>query len=80
MVPEKLNEKIVAGFPQYLNKDISGKIVEITGLVDGVTDNGIMKDLYRKILPEQVIPNSIEDKRTKILKEVAKYYRLLSTP
>jgi len=39
-----------------------------------------MKDLYRKILPEKVIPNSIEDKRIKILKEVAKYYRLLSTP
>ena len=77
---EKLNEKIVAGFPQYINKDISGKIVEITGLVDGITDNGIMKELYRKILPTKVIPNSIEDKRTKILKEVAKYYRLLSTP
>jgi len=77
---EKLNGRIVEGFPQYLNKDISGKIVEITGLVDGITDNGIMKELYRKILPTKAIPNSIEDKRIKILKEVAKYYRLISTP
>ena len=76
---EKIGGRIIEGFPQYLNKDISGKIEEIIGLVDGITDNGVMKELYRKILPEEVIPNSIKDKRTEILKEVAKYYRLLST-
>ena len=74
---KEIGVRIIEAFPDYKGKDISGVGEALTGLVDGITGNDEMRELYRKLLPINPIPDNIEDKRLDILTVIAKYYRLI---
>ena len=76
-VAEMLDLRFKEAFPEYEDSDISNMGETLVNNIKSVTDNGDMREMFIKILPTTQIPESIEDRKKLILKEIHRYYRLI---